>query len=104
MTDSGKTKHWPRPKVDQVVWGIDTGGDSFPLVCGERNGSILVDEPLVCPLDIDTSGAIVYADEATARAAHARHPDGSMGARGVVRRLRFRPAGWTQYEYAHAAD
>lgn len=86
------------PKYDEVVWGIDLSADSkFPTVGGEHYGVRVASEPLVSGIDAQITGAIVYTDEATARAAHAKHPPASMGGQGVVQLLRYRPAYYTQF-------
>lgn len=86
------------PKYDEVVWGIDLSADcKFPTVAGEYYGVQVASEPLVSGIDAKITGAIVYTDEATARAAHAKHPPASVGGQGVVQQLRYRPAYYTRF-------
>lgn len=85
-------------KVGTIVWGIDQTPDSeWPLVGGEHYGVRLASVPVVVGIDLNHTGAIVYPDEQTAVAAHAKHPANSMGGRGEVRRLEYRPAGYTKF-------
>jgi hypothetical protein len=88
----------PIPAIGTIAWGIDQASDSeWPLVGGERHGVRLASTPVVAGIDLTTSGAIVYTDEQTAVAAHAKHPADSMGGRGEVRRLEVRPSAHTRF-------
>lgn len=88
-------------RYDETVWGIDVSDSpDFPLVCGEHCGVRVLEQPLVVGLDLDSACAVVYTSEAVAREAQAKCPAGSLGTGGVVRKLVYRPAGYTQFVYA----
>lgn len=88
-------------RIGDTVWAIDVSDmPDFPLVCGEHYGVRVLEQPLVVGLDLDSAGAVVYTSEAVAREAHKKCPAGLLGAGGVVRKLVYRPAGYTQFVYA----